>query len=141
MLRANSRFQNGVSGTTNTGLGVFIINNALQNRIGTNGDGVNDELERNVISGNFGDGIKIQNGSNQNSVAGNYIGTDNTGSVPVANARFGVFIQTANSNRIGTDSNGLADTNEGNVISGNLSNGYSYRLLLPRTSLQETLLG
>jgi hypothetical protein len=58
------------------------------NRVGTDGDGVGDDLERNIISGNYWDGVSIL-GSN-NVVAGNYIGTDVTGTQPLGNGDDGV---------------------------------------------------
>lgn len=88
------------------------------NVIGTNGDGVADETERNLISGNAEVGVKINN-AYDNVVAGNYIGTDVTGTLVLGND-WGVNIAGgARSNRIGTDGNGIADTAERNIISGN----------------------
>src|SRR4029077_13391046 len=45
--------------------------------IGTNADGFNDAAERNLISGNGGQGILVQN--NSTTIAGNYVGTDVSG--------------------------------------------------------------
>ena len=98
--------------------------NGDNNLIGTNGDGDNDLAERNIISGNIGAGITI--GASGNIVAGNFIGTDVTGTIAVPNgggffgAAVGVF---KSNNRIGTDGNGIADEVEGNVISGNSAHG------------------
>jgi titin len=94
------------------------------NRIGTNGDGVADADERNVISGNVGIGVWIlQAGSDQNVVAGNFIGTNAAGTAGVANSS-GVFVGPgARLNRIGTNGDGVADADERNVISGNLGSG------------------
>ena len=64
--------------------GVFVNFNAGRNLIGTNADGVSDEFERNVISGNLGHGIIIQN-SNETKVAGNYIGVDDSGQTALGN--------------------------------------------------------
>src|SRR5262249_10899025 len=49
------------------------------NRIGTDGDGIGDAEERNIISGNLWNGVSI--GGSDNIVAGNYIGTDATGTL------------------------------------------------------------
>src|SRR5207245_1895225 len=76
----------------------------------------------NIISGNDFDGVMIIDaGSNGNVVAGNYIGTDASGSVAVANRFSGVAIQFGpQGNRVGTDgSNDAFNANERNVISGN----------------------
>ncbi|MGH7127672.1 MAG: beta strand repeat-containing protein, partial [Planctomycetaceae bacterium] len=105
----------------NSGNGVWIENGTQGNRIGTDGDGASDALERNVISGNAGQGIWITGtGTEQNVIAGNYIGTDVTGTAPLGNARRGVSIGGgARFNLVGTDGDGIGDVAEGNVISGN----------------------
>src|SRR6185436_9363220 len=53
------------------GNGVRLEGGASFNRIGTNGDGVNDFGERNILGGNNG-GVDIDNAS-FNVIAGNYI--------------------------------------------------------------------
>jgi VCBS repeat-containing protein len=73
------------------------------NVIGTNGDGVNDAAESNVISGNRGSGVAIvsslQSTPSQNIVAGNYIGTDAAGDA-IGNELYGVMTSVTN-NTIG----------------------------------------
>ena len=71
--------------------------------------------ERNVISGNLSDGVIIQNlGSDNNTVSGNYIGTDVSGTLALGN-RSGIHIMDgAQSNTIGGTTAG-----ERNIISGN----------------------
>src|SRR5262249_42006360 len=95
---------------------VAIWGGATGNRVGTNADGVSDEQERNVISGNRFGGVGIGNydGTAGNVVAGNYIGTDKTGLLARGNLRNGVDLFGGGSSRIG-------GTNpvERNVISGN----------------------
>ena len=60
--------------------GVEIDAGATQNLIGTNGDGVNDTAERNLLSGNLFAGVWITGqGTSGNAVAGNFIETDITG--------------------------------------------------------------
>jgi titin len=73
----------------------------------------------NVISGNNGNGVEITgSGTNANLVAGNFIGTDSTGSHAVPNVD-GVVIQSgASKNTIGGTS-----TASRNVISGNSWDG------------------
>lgn len=70
--------------------------------IGTNGDGVNDAAERNVISSNAVEGVLIT--SSNNIVAGNYIGTDVTGASDLRNgvglAYGGVRVESGTGNRI-----------------------------------------
>ncbi len=100
--------------------GVLMQSGAQSNRIGTDGNGIGDAAEQNVIASNGGAGVVIGGlGTNLNIVAGNYIGTDPTG-VLVRPNDYGVQIDAGpQSNRIGTDGNGIADAAEGNVISAN----------------------
>jgi hypothetical protein len=106
---------NGEDKSANT-TGVYVSGN--NNRIGTNGDGTSDTEERNVISGNDDHGIVI---SGDNSVvAGNYIGLKKDGDEAQANGSNGIVINAqASYTRVGTNSNGVGDTAERNVISGN----------------------
>ncbi len=105
------------------GTGVHVTNSTLT-IIGTNGDGVSDVLERNVISGNSDAGIVLQ-GSSNNKIKGNYIGTDKTGLIGVPNySNAGTKIGTTQvaikstslNNFLGTDGDGINDNIEGNVI-------------------------
>ncbi len=103
--------------------GISINPDGNNNLIGTDGDGVADAAERNIISGNavgmFGSaGIDIK--GDDNIVAGNYIGTDATGNTGLGNLQDGItLISSASGNLIGTDGDGTADDIEGNLISGN----------------------
>jgi hypothetical protein len=74
--------------------------------------------ERNVISGNRAGGVGIVFGAYRNTIAGNFIGTDATGTVGVPNSR-AIEIHGGSYNRIGTDSDGVGDDLERNIISGN----------------------
>ena len=96
-----------------------------ENAIGGTGAG-----QRNVISGNSGNGLYLNRGSDGNTIAGNYIGTDATGSLDLGNSGTGIRILPYSSgNRIiqlnvisGNDGNGISiggQGTEGNVISGN----------------------
>jgi CSLREA domain-containing protein len=75
--------------------------------------------ERNLISGNHGDGIQIQD--IKNSVIGNFIGTDVTGKAALKNAGAGVMIEA------GLAIVGGSAAGAGNVISGNASVGISFQ--------------
>jgi hypothetical protein len=103
-----------------------VLDQAHGNVVGTNGDGVHDAAERNVISGNRLEGVDLAE-SMGNVVAGNYIGVDVTGTARVTGTQStqrGVSINNAASaNRIGTNADGLADEAERNVISGNAQYG------------------
>ena len=108
-----------VDGVTDIGNGqdgVNLHSAATGNTIGGDTTG-----ERNIISGNDSDGVEI-NGMNttNNAVAGNYIGTDITGTLDRGHPLSGVFINDAPANTIGGASAGL-----GNVISGNNSTALS----------------
>src|SRR5262249_51079497 len=112
----------GTSALGNSSNGVLISAGSALNRIGTNGDGINDDVERNVISSNVGRGINItDSGTNQNAIAGNYIGVNAAGSAALANQSNGIgVVGGAQLNRIGTDGNNNGfDANERNVVSGN----------------------
>ncbi|MEM6963694.1 MAG: hypothetical protein AAF573_02940, partial [Bacteroidota bacterium] len=92
--------------------------------IGTNGDGVNDENEGNIIS-NFGMGIFTQYCENLN-IAGNWVGLSRTGNASVGHTTHGMEIElSTGENVIGFDDR-LTQTDPAilrNVISGNGSSG------------------
>lgn len=87
------------------GVVVFGFNNTI---------GGKTTAERNIISGNYGHGVDITDSGNM--VVGNLIGTDVTGTQPVANDT-GVYIQGP-ANIIGGPDAGV-----GNVIAGNNNSG------------------
>ncbi|MFH1918378.1 MAG: hypothetical protein ABIP48_00610, partial [Planctomycetota bacterium] len=114
----------GTSALANGEFGVVIFGDAQWNRIGTNGDGVGDAAERNLISANAKSGVLIGGSdATDNVVAGNFIGTDVTGTRALGNGSYGVEIVNAHSNLVGTDADGVADDAERNVISGNARDG------------------
>jgi uncharacterized delta-60 repeat protein len=116
---------NGTSALENVLRGVQIENGASDNLIGTNSDGVGDVFERNIISGNSNIGILIAGaGSDNNVIAGNFIGTDVSGTLDLGNATHGIQISGgASDNLVGTNGDGVNDTAERNVISGNSAIG------------------
>lgn len=73
--------------------------------------------ERNIISGNTGQGIALENVSG-NSIRGNYIGTNASGTASLPNSGAGVYLESASGNTIGG-----TITGDGNLISGNLNTG------------------
>ena len=95
--------------------GVLIGNGSTNNQIGTSGD-------FNVISGNTANGVQIDGATTtDNTLIGNYIGTDDTGAAAIAGnpQKNGVLIGNgAFGNTIGDPSAG-----DENVISANAANG------------------
>ncbi|MBI1917437.1 MAG: right-handed parallel beta-helix repeat-containing protein [Planctomycetes bacterium] len=92
------------------------IGNATNNRIGTNADGVSDDAERNVISGNGQDGVSLNfSGTTGNVIAGNFIGTDVNGTLAVGNGQRGVVLDNGATNTVIGGTTAAAR----NVISGN----------------------
>ena len=118
----------GIAATTddplpNGSAGILLVDNANHNRIGSDADGINDEQERNIISGHAGnDGIRMQSaelveGPSNNIVAGNYIGTNTAGDDKVPNNR-GIVLNNSSDNTIG----GTVPAAR-NIISGNDDRG------------------
>ena len=116
----------------NDGRGVAI--GESNNRVGTNGDGVSDVVERNIISGNGNDSGIIVGGSN-NILAGNYIGTDVSGTVALGNDGHGIWVHSCANCIIGTDSDGIADEVERNIISGNGASGISLSFSITESNI------
>ncbi|HEY2711698.1 MAG TPA: M12 family metallopeptidase [Chthoniobacterales bacterium] len=103
------------SGAVPNNAGVQIFSGAQKNTIGGT-----TASARNVISGNHFQGVTISGtGTKSNTVAGNYIGTNKTGSAALPNETAGLSIFLgAQANVVG----GPAATSR-NVISGNLDQG------------------
>ncbi|MEX0603039.1 MAG: lectin-like protein, partial [Bacteroidota bacterium] len=101
--------------------GVYVQGVSTRNIIGTEGDGVGDAAERNVISASGFVGVFITGASHENVVAGNFVGTDVTGTVDLGNGGAGAvrLLNGSHNNRIGTNFDGTSDELERNVISGN----------------------
>ena len=118
----------GTQPLANHGVGIGIYEGAQSNLVGTDGNGVRDAVERNVISGNSGIGIEMAGtGVSQNVVAGNFIGTDLTGTTGLGNGYWGLAIHDqAGSNLIGTNGDGQFDAAERNVISANGNEGVGF---------------
>ena len=71
--------------------------------------------------GVFGNSAGVFVSANNNVVAGNLIGTDGTGTMPLGNLYYGIAVN-GDGNRIGTNGDNTSDGAERNVISGS---GYS----------------
>lgn len=97
------------------GIGVGLETGASNNSIGGP-----TPAERNIISGNSNWGVVLSDSrSMQNSIIGNYIGTNATGTMALPNGG-GILVWGAGFNRIGGTRSG-----EGNLISGNKLSGVS----------------
>jgi titin len=116
---------NGTDDQGNAWRGVHIHSGAQNNTIGGATPG-----ERNVISGNDRNGITISGSGN--TVCGNYIGTDASGTADLGNAEDGVNIYNDAQNNIiggtmpderniisGNDRNGISISGSGNTVCGN----------------------
>jgi hypothetical protein len=103
-----------------SGYGIYVDGTSgggRYNQIGTNGDGVNDAAEGNVIDAAFMD--IIVDTAAFNVIAGNLIGTDVTGTVVLAPNSDGIKLDHgAHDNRIGASASDPGHAAEGNVISG-----------------------
>ncbi len=109
----------GLSATANAGSGVRVENGATGARIGSNANGNNDVLERNIISGNLGHGVFIEGiDTTSTAINGNYIGTNVLGTAALGNGQSGVRVVYGPQTKIG----GVTDA-ERNVISGNVGDG------------------
>ncbi len=95
----------------------FYTNGGGAHYVGTDGDGVSDSIEGNLISGNNSNGVYTYVGATNTVVAGNYIGTDLTGKLDLGNTSHGVSLGVVS--RVGTNADGVSDTYERNIISGN----------------------
>ena len=103
----------GTAALGNGGDGVRVAGGSTGNTIG--GSAV---AARNIISGNVDSGVEIAgSGTSSNVVAGNYIGTDVSGTFAIDNFT-GVEVDNgATANLIGTNGDGVDDVLEQNVIS------------------------
>lgn len=107
----------GLSAMPNGIWGVSITGGAHHNYIGTDGDGINDEIEGNTISANGRHQIEIKNaGTDGNVVAGNVIGLSTDESTLLTTGTPILAHFDAQGTRIGTDGNGVSDGLEGNRI-------------------------
>jgi hypothetical protein len=111
---AGNRIGTDVTGSTAlaNGTGIAVIYIGSNNMIGGPAPGAG-----NLISGNLQDGVGIYGGSG-NSIQGNFIGTDVSGTKTLPNA-YGVELYSGSYNSVG----GGTAAGAGNLISGNLYDG------------------
>jgi hypothetical protein len=103
----------GTSAAANLANGIEINQTATSNTIGGT-----TAAARNVISGNVGHGVFLNDVGSANVIQGNYIGTDASGSLDIGNTLSGVRIEVGTANTVG----GAAPL-AGNVIAGNDNHG------------------
>ena len=104
--------------------GGITLGNAHDNLIGTNADGVRDDVERNVVSANRSHGIWIVGAgadvvTTGNVIAGNYIGTGIDGLTNLGNASHGIVASHGSQGAV----IGGASPSARNIVSGNAGNG------------------
>ncbi|MDT7041192.1 kelch repeat-containing protein [Candidatus Nitronereus thalassa] len=93
--------------------------------------------ERNLISGNGQDGIRIEGTvATNNTVLGNFIGTDVTGNRSLGNTGSGIRVNNGSGNTIGS-----FVRNGGNVISGNIQHGVELNGVASVNALLGNLIG
>jgi titin len=126
---------NGTAPLGNRANGVLITTNATYNIIGAS----TRDGSTNLISANVQNGVAITNNAANNTVAGNYIGTDVNGTAPLGNgfekvlAYDGVLISGAWNNTIG----GNMPDGTGNLISANAKHGVEIAAGASTTNLVE----
>jgi parallel beta-helix repeat protein len=115
----------GTAAIPNVFEGVLINDGSSDNRVGGY-----EPSDGNLISGNLGSGIGIINGS-RNHVAGNRIGTDLTGTLPLGNHGSGVVIDSTylsvELNQIGGSNVSGAGVNIGNTLAYNQRAGVTLK--------------
>lgn len=86
--------------------------------IGTDGDGIGDFAEGNLISGNTSYGVLSHEvGATGNRISGNHFGTDQAGSGTIPGTQTGVFLGAgASAHLIGSNLDGISDMAERNVF-------------------------
>jgi hypothetical protein len=102
--------------------GILLTVNSNNNRIGTDGNGINDTQELNGVIWNVGRGIYLAANANSNVVAGNIVGL-NTANAAAGNLTHGIEILNSSNNRIGVDGTHVGAIFESNIVSSNSGNG------------------
>jgi hypothetical protein len=114
----------------NGAAGIYLTGGCSNSIIGTDdrqADATVEEGERNLISANFGAGVRLGLLNTNNVIAGNFIGVDRTGQVDLGNygAAINISGQGDTGNRIGIDLAGVPDDIDRNIIAGSMNSGAS----------------
>jgi uncharacterized repeat protein (TIGR01451 family) len=107
------------------------LNGTSNNQIGGTTAGA-----RNLLSGNTGSGVAIENGATGNIVQGNFIGTNAAGTAALGNGDSGIGIMDSTGNTIGGAAAGA-----GNIISANLGSGIFFSGTVTGTLIQGNRIG
>jgi len=120
--------QDGTTALRNSSDGIDFGNGPQNNWVGGTLAG-----ERNVVSGNRGDGIELSHSTDTqaNNIVGNYVGVDATGNQMLANKGNGVTLEDT------VDGTQVYD----NVISGNEANGIRVYMLVTNVQIYDNLIG
>ena len=116
----NNTIESCYIGTNLTGTAAFNGNTGDGILIQGSGNVIGNQCFPNVISGNGGNGVELSGTSaTSNTIAGNYIGVDKTGTTALKNAADGVLISGgAVDNYIGDPVNSFGNTISGNGLHG-----------------------
>ena len=130
---AQNRIGTSADGTAalSNGENGILIEGSSRNLIGGTISGGNDPTKGittppplgNLISGNIGNGVLINNGATDNTLSGNFIGTTASGNQALGNRGDGVAIVGANNNQLIGCQLESSPFVYYNVVSGNLGNG------------------
>jgi hypothetical protein len=107
----------GTATLPNAGNGIELLNAANSNTVGGT-----TAAARNIISGNNLHGVSLFSGATGNTIKGNFIGTDISGTADLGNAVIGIAVDNADNNTIGGTAPG-----ELNLIFGNNGDGVNIR--------------
>jgi parallel beta-helix repeat protein len=142
IMSANNVVEGNLIGTDYTGtaaLGNGLFGIDIKNEVSTNNTiGGTTAGSRNVISGQTAAGavgIEIDHGAANNTIQGNYIGTNVTGTSALPNASSGIVIKDSSGTHIGGTTAGAR-----NVISGNGVHGV-HTLNAPNTLIEGNYVG
>jgi hypothetical protein len=126
LIAANGNIvQGNLIGTDSTGTAAvgnktgIEINSGVNNTIGGTDPGA-----RNIISGNTGDGIFL-NSSEQNTILGNFIGTNISGKGALGNGGNGINVLSGEKNTIGGTTAAARNIISGNALDGILINSFN----------------
>src|SRR5262249_23620161 len=122
--------QSGASANTlTTGDNAVLLVELNGTSAGSSSSGLTISASGSMIKGlvinRFATGITLSGaGATGNTIAGNFIGTDPTGTIARANTGNGITIASGSSNNlVGTNGDGQNDAAERNIISGNTGRG------------------